>query len=47
MLMLFGALSLIGVILLAFSVVIGLIVLAVAEIFFVRAYRRFSKSVRS
>ena len=47
MLMLFGALALVGVVLLAFSVVIGLIVLVVAEIFFVRAYRRLSKSARS
>jgi membrane protein implicated in regulation of membrane protease activity len=43
MLALFGALAIAGVILLAFSVVLGLVVLVVAEVFFMLAYRRFSQ----
>jgi len=44
MLMIFAALAVIGVLTLAFSRALGLIVLIVAEVFFVVAYRRFSKS---
>jgi hypothetical protein len=43
MLVIFAALALMGVLTLAFSVVLGLVVLVVAEAFFVVAYRRFSK----
>jgi len=44
MLMIFAALAVVGVLTLAFSRAIGLVVLVVAEIFFVVAYRRFSKT---
>ena len=44
MLMIFAALAVLGVLTLAISRAIGLIVLVVAEVFFVVAYRRFSKS---
>ena len=43
MLALFAAVAILGVLTLAFSVVIGLALLVVAEIFFAVAYRRFSK----
>jgi len=42
--MIFAALAVVGVLTLAFSRAIGLVVLVVAEIFFVVAYRRFSKT---
>jgi len=44
MLMIFAALAVVGVLALAFSRALGLIFLVVAEVFFVVAYRRFSKS---
>lgn len=44
MLMLFGALAIVGVLMLALSVVLGLFLLVVAEVFFAIAYRRFSRS---
>jgi hypothetical protein len=44
MLMIFAALAVIGIVTLAFSRALGLVVLVVAEGFFVVAYRRFSKS---
>ena len=44
MLMIFAALAVVGVLTLAFSRAIGLVVLVVAEVFFVVAYRRFSKT---
>lgn len=40
---LFGAIAILGVLALAFSVVLGLALLVVAEVFFVLAYRSFSK----
>lgn len=43
MLALFAVAAILGVLLLAFSVALGLIVLVVAEVFFAIAYRRFSK----
>ena len=43
MLILFGVLGVIGVFLLAVSVVIGLIVLVAAEAFFLMAYRAFGR----
>jgi hypothetical protein len=46
MLMIFAALAVVGVLTLAFSRVLGLVVLVVAEVFFVFAYRRFSKISR-
>lgn len=47
MLIIFAALAIIGVLTLAFSVALGLVVLVVAEVFFVVAYRRFSKSAKT
>ncbi|HEV2389297.1 MAG TPA: hypothetical protein VGS04_01095 [Nitrososphaerales archaeon] len=47
MLVLFAALAILGVVTLAFSVALGLVVLVVAEVFFVVAYRRFSKSAKA
>lgn len=41
--MIFAALAVIGVLTLALSRAIGLIVLVAAEVFFVVAYRKFSK----
>lgn len=46
MLIIFAALAFLGVLTLAFSRALGLIVLVVAEVFFVIAYRRFSKSAK-
>lgn len=46
MLIIFAALAFIGVLTLAFSRALGLVVLVVAEVFFVIAYRRFSKSTK-
>ena len=43
MLVLFAVLGVVGVFLLAVSVVLGLIVLVVAEAFFVMAYRTFAR----
>jgi membrane protein implicated in regulation of membrane protease activity len=43
MLALFGALAIAGVVLLAISIVIGLVLLVAAEVFFMLAYRRFSQ----
>jgi membrane protein implicated in regulation of membrane protease activity len=43
MLALFGALAIAGVLLLAISIVIGLVLLVAAEVFFMLAYRRFSQ----
>jgi uncharacterized membrane protein len=43
-LMLFGVLGIIGVLLIAVSVVLGLVVLVAAEAVFLIAYRSFSKS---
>jgi len=43
MLILFAVLGVVGVFLLAVSVLLGIIVLVVAEAFFVMAYRSFSK----
>jgi len=47
MLVLFAVVAIIGVFMLAFSVVLGIILLLVAEAFFAVAYRRFSKSTKS
>ena len=47
MLVLFAVLGIVGVFLLAVSVVVGLVVLVVAEVFFFRAYRRFAGRGRS
>lgn len=44
MLVFFALLAILGVFMLAFSVVIGLGLLVVAEVFFVVAYRRFSRA---
>ena len=46
MLVIFAALAFLGVLTLAFSRALGLVVLVVAEVFFVIAYRRFSKSAK-
>jgi len=46
MLTLFAVVAILGVFLLAFSVVLGLTMLVVAEVFFAIAYRRFSKRPR-
>ena len=43
MLIFFAVLALAGVLMLAISVAIGLVLLVVAEVFFAVAYRRFSK----
>jgi hypothetical protein len=43
MLALFAVIGLVGVLMFKFSVVLGLIILVVAEVFFAMAYRRFSK----
>ena len=43
MLTLFAVTGIVGVLMFKFSVVLGLILLAVAELFFAIAYRRFSK----
>jgi hypothetical protein len=43
MLTVFAAIAIVGVLMLAVSVAIGLALLVVAEIFFAVAYRRFSK----
>jgi uncharacterized protein YybS (DUF2232 family) len=43
MVALFAVSAILGVLLLAFSVALGLIVLVIAEVFFAIAYRRFSK----
>jgi hypothetical protein len=43
MLVVFGVLGIAGVVMLKFSVVIGLALLVVAEVFFAVAYRRFSR----
>jgi hypothetical protein len=43
MLILFAVLGVVGVFLLAVSVVLGLVVLVVAEAFFVMAYRTFAR----
>lgn len=47
MLVIFAILGILGVLLLAVSILLGLIVLAAAEGFFVVAYRRFSRAARS
>jgi heme O synthase-like polyprenyltransferase len=39
----FGVLAIAGVLMLAVSVVIGFVLIVIAEVFFVTAYRRFSK----
>lgn len=39
----FAVIAIVGVLMLAVSVVIGLVLLVVAEIFFAIAYRRFSR----
>lgn len=44
MLTFFAALAIVGVLALAFSVVLGLVLLVAAEVFFAIAYRRFSRS---
>lgn len=43
MLAVFAALAVLGIVTLAVSVVLGLIILLVAEVFFAIAYRRFSR----
>jgi len=43
MLALFAIVAILGVLMLAFSVVLGLALLVVAEVFFAVAYRRFSR----
>jgi hypothetical protein len=43
MLVAFAILAVVGVSVLVFSVIVGLILLAVAEVFFAMAYRRFSR----
>jgi hypothetical protein len=43
MLTIFAVVAIIGVFTLAFSVLLGLILLVVAEVFFAIAYRRFSR----
>lgn len=45
--MLFAVLGVVGVLMLAFSIVLGLIVLVAAEAFFMIAYRRFARHSRS
>ncbi len=47
MLTLFAVVAILGVVTLAFSVAIGLILLVVAEVFFAVAYRRFSRSSKA
>lgn len=47
MLTVFAALALLGVVTLAVSVAAGLVILLVAEFFFVIAYRRFSRLQRA
>ncbi len=47
MLALFAVLAIAGVLTLAISVVLGLVLLIVAEVFFAMAYRRFSKSPKT
>ncbi len=46
MLMIFGILGIVGVLTMALSVAVGLVVLVAAEGFFVIAYRRFSRGSR-
>ena len=46
MLTLFAVVAVLGVLMLAFSVALGLILLVVAEVFFAMAYRRVSKRSR-
>ena len=46
MLILFAVVAILGVFTLAFSVVIGIVLLIIAEVFFAVAYRRFSKRPR-
>ncbi len=43
MLVLFGTMALLGILTMAFSVILGLVLLVIAEVFFAVAYRRFSK----
>ena len=43
MLTLFAILAILGVFMLAFSVVLGFVLLVAAEVFFAIAYRRFSR----
>lgn len=43
MLTFFAVIAILGVLMLAISVVLGLILLIIAEIFFAVAYRRFSR----
>ncbi len=47
MLSIFAVLAVVGVITLAVNVAVGLIVLVIAEVFFVIAYRRFSRLPKS
>jgi len=47
MLTLFAAVAVVGILTMAFSVVIGLVLLVVAEVFFAIAYRRFAKASTS
>jgi amino acid transporter len=46
MLSIFAVLAILGIITLAASVILGLVVLLIAEVFFVIAYRRFSRLAR-
>jgi hypothetical protein len=46
MLVFFAVLGIVGVLLLAVSVVLGLVVLVAAEVFFFRAYRTFARRAR-
>jgi hypothetical protein len=47
MLAIFGVLAIVGVLLLSQSVVLGLVFLGIAEVFFAVAYRRFSKTAKT
>jgi membrane protein implicated in regulation of membrane protease activity len=47
MLIIFAALAIAGVLMLAISVVVGLALLVIAEIFFAVAYRRFARQPKT
>lgn len=46
MLAVFGVLAVAGILTLVVSVVLGLVILLLAEVFFVIAYRRFSRGTK-
>jgi len=47
MLALFAAVAVVGVLVMLFSIILGIFLLGVAEVFFVLAYRRFSKTAKA